>query len=81
MGDELEVGYSASRRIDLATVLESGFSEQVDKLSNRPLQLTRACHLSVDGQRAGAARLDLMKTAAARPRQCYYRPLLNGPCC
>ncbi len=49
-------------------------------MSNMPLQLTRAGQLSVDGQRAGAARLDRTSVAAARPRQCYYRPSRNGPC-
>ena len=80
VGDELEVENSASKRSDPAKDLEAAFSNQVAKLSNKPLQLTRACQLSVDGQRAGAARFDLMKAAAARPRQCYYRRTPNGPC-
>ena len=44
-----------------------------------PLQLTRAGQLSVDSQRAGAARLFRIWMAAARPRQCYYRPSRSGP--
>jgi hypothetical protein len=44
-----------------------------------PLQLIRACQLSVKGQRAGAARFSKL-SVAARPRQSYYRPSRNGPC-
>ena len=58
VGNEVEVENSASRRSDFSEDLETEFSEQVDKLSNKPLQRTWACQLSVDGQRAGAARLN-----------------------
>jgi hypothetical protein len=37
--------------------------------------------LSVDGQRAGAARLMRMSVAAARSRQCYCRPSPTGLRC
>jgi hypothetical protein len=58
VGNEVEVENSASRRIDLGKDLGTGFCRQVAKLSNKPLQRTWAYQLSVDGQRAGAARLN-----------------------
>jgi hypothetical protein len=56
------------------------WSRSDGQLSNMPLQLTRAVQLSVDGQRAGGARLNRRSKDAARPRQCYYPPSRNGPC-
>ncbi len=79
VGNDVEVEDSASMRNDLAGDLGTVISKQVDKLSNKPLQRTWACQLSVDGQRAGAARLNRWTAGAARPRQCYYRRSRNGP--
>ena len=58
VGNEVEVDHSFSRRRALIPDLQSGIREQVDKLSNKPLQRTWAFQLLVDGQRAGAARLN-----------------------
>ena len=58
VGNEVEVDHSFSRRRALIPDLQSGIREQVDKLSNKPLQRTWACQLSVRVQRAGAARLN-----------------------
>jgi len=58
VGDDFEVEDLASRRRDLSGDLRTAISKQVDKLSNKPLQRTWACQLSVDGQGAGAARLN-----------------------
>jgi hypothetical protein len=44
------------------------------RLANMPMKRTKACQLSVNDRRAGAARLITWSKAAARPRQCYYRP-------
>jgi hypothetical protein len=49
-------------------------------LPNKPLQMTRAAPILIDGQRAGAARLATSPVAAARPRQWYYRPSRTGLC-
>ena len=57
VGNDVEVEDSASKRSDLPGDLGTAISKQVDKLSNKPLQRTWACQFSVDGQRAGAARL------------------------
>ena len=57
VGNEVEVDHSSSRRWDSIPDLKSEIREQVDKLSNKPLQRTWAFQLSVEGQRAGAARL------------------------
>ena len=57
VGNDLEFEDSASRRSDLSGDLGRAISKQVDKLSNKPLQRTWACQLSVGVQRAGAARL------------------------
>ena len=58
VGNEVEVEDSVSKRINLPGDQGTGFSRQVDKLSNKPLQRTWAYQLSVGVQRAGAARLN-----------------------
>jgi len=47
--------YEISARERVSPILQRRKSQMT--LANMPLQLTRACQLSVDGQRAGAARL------------------------
>ena len=58
VGYDVEVEDSASWRNHISGNLGTAISKQVDKLSNKPLQRTWACQLSVGVQRAGAARLN-----------------------
>ena len=80
IANESVLGHRPQGGVIPSTVLKWNRSSPCVWLSNKPLQRTKACQLSVDGQRAGAARLIRDSAGAARPRQCYYRPSRNGPC-